>query len=71
MAPLTDDHIVSGRSIQLFRHLKHQNMSIISEDIGRARMVQKFQRNGMEQRRNGTEQSTVVLDDRIEIYKQN
>ena len=46
------------------------NLSIISEDIGRARMVQQFWRNGMEEeRRNGTERrSTVILDDRIK-YK--
>ena len=31
-------------SIRLFRHLEHQNLSIISEDIGRARMVQQFWR---------------------------
>ena len=42
--PLANDPIISGTSIRLFRHLEHQNLSIISEDIGRARMVQQFQR---------------------------
>ena len=36
-------------------------MSIISEDIGRARMVQQFGRNR-------TELSTVVLQDRIDVF---
>ena len=57
--PLANDPIMLGRSIWLFRHLEHQNLSIISEDIGRARMVQQFGRNG-------TERSTVVLEDRLE-----
>ena len=42
--PLANDPIISGTSIRLFRHLEHQNLSIISEDIGRARMVQQLQR---------------------------
>ena len=42
--PLANDPIISGTSIWLFRHLEHQNLSIISEDIGRARMVQQLQR---------------------------
>ena len=33
--PLTNDPIMLGRLIQSFRHLEHQNPSIISEDIGR------------------------------------
>ena len=48
--------------IWLSRHLEHQNPSIISEDKGRARIVQQFW-NGTEER-NGL-RSTVVLDDRI------
>ena len=42
--PLANDPIISGTSIRLFRHLEHQNLSIISEDIGRARVVQQFWR---------------------------
>ena len=42
--PLANDPIISGTSIRLFRHLEHQNLSIISEDIDRARMVQQLQR---------------------------
>ena len=38
---------MSGTSIWLFRHLEHPNLSIISEDIGRARMVQQFQIGGI------------------------
>ena len=55
-----------------FRHFEHKNPSIFSGDIGRARSVQQFRKNGRtEERRNGTEErSTVVLDDRIiSIYK--
>ena len=45
VAPFTSDLIMWGRPIQLFRHLEHQNLSIISEDIGRGdRMVQQFRR---------------------------
>ena len=59
---LANDLIMSGTLIWSLRHLKHQNPPIISEDIGRASMVQQFRRNG-----GGTEEwrSTVVLDDRI------
>ena len=32
--PLANDPIMLERSIQLFRHLEHQNPSIISESIG-------------------------------------
>ena len=55
--PLANDLIMSWRSIQLLRHFEHQNMSIISDSIGRARVVQKFWRSqvGMKWRR-----STVV-----------
>ena len=68
-----NDPIMSGTSIRSSRHLEHQNPSIILEDIGRARMVQQFQRrrrrNRTEEEQNGggTERrrSTVVLEDRI------
>ena len=64
--PLANDPIMSRRLIQLFRHLECQNPSIISEDRGRARMVQQFRRRNVRmERKNGTERSTVVLDDRI------
>ena len=54
VALLANDLIMSGTSIRSFRHLEHQNLSIISEDIGRARSVQQFRRR---RRRN-----TVVLE---------
>ena len=56
-------------STWLFRHLEHQNLSVISGDIGRARSVQQFW-NGRTERKNGTERSTVVLDDTIYIKYQ-
>ena len=34
LAPRANNPIMSGRSIWLFTHLEHQNLSIISEDIG-------------------------------------
>ena len=40
-APLANDPIMSGRSIRSFRHPDHQNPSIISDSIGRARMAMK------------------------------
>ena len=46
VAPLANDPIMSGRSIRSFRHLQCQNPSIISDSIGRDRMVQQFRRNG-------------------------
>ena len=49
MAPLANDPIMSGRLIRSFRHLELQYLSIISDSIGRVRMVQQFQRNGTEQ----------------------
>ena len=49
VAPLANDSIMSWRSIWSFRHLECQNPSIISEDIGRARMVQQFWNGGTEE----------------------
>ena len=49
VALLANDLIMSGTSIRSFRHLEHQNPSIISEDIGRARTVQQFRRNRTEE----------------------
>ena len=43
LAPLANDPIMLDTSIWLFRHLEHQNPSIISDSIGSARMVQQFQ----------------------------
>jgi len=40
-APLKNDSIFSGRSIQSFRHLELQNPSIISDFRHRDRMVQE------------------------------
>ena len=37
-----NDPIILGTSIRSFRHLEHQNPSIISEDIGQAKIVQQF-----------------------------
>ena len=66
VVPLAKDLIMLGTSIWSFRHLEHQNPSIILEDIGRARMVQQFQ-NGMEEQNGRTEErnrrrSTVVRE---------
>lgn len=36
MAPPANILVMSGTLIQSFRHLEHHNLSIISEDIGRA-----------------------------------
>ena len=49
VAPHANDPIMSGRLIQLFRHLEHQNPSIISDSIGRARMAAKKQEKSEEE----------------------
>ena len=49
VAPLASDLIIWERSIQLFRHLEHQNLSITSDSIHRARIEQQFQTNGTEE----------------------
>ena len=41
MAPLAYDPIMSGRSIQSFRHLKHLNQSIISDSRGILRWLRE------------------------------
>ena len=46
VAPPENNLIMSGTSIWSFKHLEHQNPSIISEDIGRARSVQQFRIGG-------------------------
>ena len=54
VAPPANNLFKLGTSIRSFRHLEHQTLSIILGDIGRARRVQQFWRNGME-RRNGVQ----------------
>jgi len=44
LAPLSNDSIMLGRAI--FRHLQHQNKSIISDFIHRGRMRQQFRNGG-------------------------
>ena len=62
VALLANDLILSATSIRSFRHLEHQNPSIISEDIGRARQRATIpERNGGV----GSDRNTVVLEDRI------
>ena len=46
MALLTTDTIISGRLIQLLGHLELQNLSIVLDSIGRARMVQQLRIRG-------------------------
>ena len=64
MALHANDPIMSGTLIWSFRHLEYQNLSIISDSKGRARMVKQFWKGGGA----GTEEewnqrSTVVLED--------
>ena len=54
--PPANNLIMSGTSIRSFRHLEHQNLSIILGDIGRARSVQQF-RNRTKEWNGGTEQN--------------
>ena len=63
---LANDLIMSGTSIRSFRHLEHQNPSIISEDIGGARMVQQFLRSRIGSEEEEEDRNTVVLEDRIQ-----
>ena len=42
VVPLSNDPIMSKRLIQSFRHLEHQNLSIISDSIDSARCGQIF-----------------------------
>ena len=49
VAPPANNLIMLGTSIRSFRHLEHQNPSIFWGDIGRARSVQQFRRNGTEE----------------------
>ena len=60
VALLANDLIMSGTSIQLFRHLEHLNLSIISDYVGRLRMVQQFEKRDISTRSRG---GTVLLID--------
>ena len=66
VALLANDLIMLGTSIRSFRHLEHQNPSIISEDIGRASGVQQFRNGGgVGSESDRSRRHTVVLEDRI------
>ena len=60
MASLANDPIMLGRLIRSFRHLEHQNPSILSDYIGRARMVQQFLRSriGLEEESEESEEES-------------
>ena len=60
-APLKNDPILSGRSIQSFRHLELKNPYIISEFRHISRMVQEFWSRSS--RRRSSSRSTVLLED--------
>ena len=74
VAPLKNDHILSGRSIRSFRHLELKNLSIISDFRHRSRMVQEFwnccmqefwRRRSRSSSRSRRRRSTVLLEDVI------
>ena len=67
-ALLANDLIMSDTSIRSFRRLEHQNPSIISEDIGRARSMQQFRRIGRSEEEDRRRRNTVVLEDRIAVF---
>ena len=54
VSPLANDPIMLGRLIRSFRHLQCQNPCIISDSIGRARMVQQFRRRSWRRRSRST-----------------
>ena len=54
-----NNSIMSGRPIWSLRHLEHQNLFIILDSIGRARMVHN---SVMDQNRSEEQRSTVVLN---------
>ena len=64
VAPLTNDPLMLGISIWSFRHPEHQNPSIISDSIGRARIVQQFQI-----RVRSNQRSKDVFEDVISFYQ--
>ena len=55
LAPLANDPIMLGRPIRSFRHLEHQNLSIISDLIDRERVGEQFLWRGV----NGPEQNAI------------
>jgi len=57
VALLANDLILSATWIRSFRHLEHQNPSIISEDIGKASGVQQFRNGGTEEESEESEES--------------
>ena len=66
VALLANYLIMSCTSIRSFRHLEHQNPSIISEDIGRARQRATIPEEESDRRsRIGSDRNTVVLEDRM------
>ena len=55
VVPFANDPIMSVIFISSFRHLEHQNLSIISDSIGRVRILQQFWRRiGLDQRNRST-----------------
>ena len=63
VAPPANNLIMSETLIRSFRHLEHQNPSIISWDIGRGRSMQQFRRNGggTEEWRNTVDTMSVLI----------
>ena len=67
--PLENDPIMSGRLIRLFRHLERQNLSLISDSEGRARMVQQFWRNGLKQSTVGLEDVIYIMSKSVQYFR--
>jgi len=68
MAPLANNLIMLGRSIQLIRHLENQNWVIILDDISRYRMLWKSEQKKKEyfRYRRGLLASSLEYPQRIE-----
>ena len=66
VAPLKNYPILSGRSIQSFRHIELQNLSIISDFIHRDRMLAKICR--MVQRSEKEQEQERKVFQRISLY---
>ena len=62
VAPLANDPIMLERLIRSLTHLEHQNLSIILDSIGRARMVHQLWRIGTEQRRSKMLLERLLID---------
>ena len=69
VTPLANDPIMLGRSIWSFKHLEHQNQSVISDSIGRVRMVQQFRRRRSLIGGVGSDQRSTVDTLSVVIYK--